>query len=120
MEIPDIKANFLLMDLVKFDLSYWESLSDLLIPKIIGFPEETIKEIRCKSWSVTFSFPSTKYRTPEEDLMLEIALETEKLSISWFIFDFFLKPAVSKSSILSFLKTIYTIDCAVIIRHEIS
>ena len=53
-----------------------------------------------------FSFPSTKYRTPEEDLMLEIALETEKLSIAWFIFDFFLKPAVSKSSILSFLKTI--------------
>ena len=38
--------------------------------------------------------------------MLEIALETEKLSIAWFIFDFFLKPAVSKSSILSFLKTI--------------
>ena len=38
--------------------------------------------------------------------MLEMALETEKISIVLSTFDFFLNPAVSKISIWSFLKTI--------------
>ena len=35
-----------------------------------------------------------------------MALDTEKISIVWSTFDFFLRPAVSKSSMLSFLKII--------------
>ena len=47
------------------------------------------------------SFPSTKYKTPDEERMLIIALETENFSIFCSTLDFFLNPAVSEISIFS-------------------
>ena len=71
-----------------------------------GFPDEIIKDSRCKSWSVIDSFPSIRNITPSEVLIAFIDFCEEKISFFIFIFPFFLSPAVSVISINSFLKFI--------------